>query len=299
MEQTKEHRLQMVVPQGDARWMSPVVVVQPKRSQTEIGMLKPFGREFSTASGTMVSRCHGVTNMHVLFNPQDELSFGRERSRKMEVLGSSASGEQLIIKARVVMHTDRYWLTKDKEEAQKLDSSGRQFDRHYQDIVMFKTERLIRKVNGVITTKHLGDETGWFTLSPEQPSASTVFAGIGSYTGLFVMLGSLQTTRPYMVVYDRECRARSVDKYGFPNFKGNCHVMSGMSGGAIVRKSDRVMFGLIQGGNLWLNGAPPKQLTQDFFDDNKFYNMPLNHNVAIWYHYDRLMKAMKDHPCER
>lgn len=280
--------------------MSPVVVVRPKRTEKEVDLLIPVGRQNSTASGTMISACHVATNMHVLFTPHDELSFGREMERRAEVLGTNDKNELVLARGRIIMKSN-YWIGSDKEEAKRQELTWRSFSRDHEDLAIIRLEPYLHKgEDSVYRNRYLGDDTGWFVPAAAAPEQSKVYVNIGANTAIFVAVGQpLSTAFRYNVFYDKECRARHIDKYGYVTFKGNCHVISGMSGGAILGKQDRILYGLVQGGSLWVDGAPKKQLTDDFFDDTKFMKLPLNNILAIWPHRERIAKAMLDHPCKR
>ena len=270
----------------------------PNRSDKEIQLLRPLGRSTSTGSGVIVGKCYVATDMHVLYSPYDELSFGRELERKVNVL-ASVNGEQFIVGGKAVMFTESYWKIKDKKAAREAASTGTQYWRKNEDVALIKLDPFVVKKDKTYRTVNLGDLTGSYKIADKAPD-KTEFMNLGAETGLYTALGTLYASlaRPLRLLWDKECWARPIDKYGFITFKGNCHVVNGMSGGALIGKKDLKLYALIYAGDLDSHGAPSKEVPASYSDDDVLWNVPLNHFMALWPHYDRIVKAIRENPCQ-
>jgi len=295
-ELTKNHELQMIRPSGNYFW-GRVVAVSPNWTAVEKIMLKQVDLWYSTGSGTMISECHAATNMHVLFNPFDDLSYGAELARTATVVGLNKRGEPAVTQAETIMVTPSYWLEKDREEAKKQYKKDVPFYRINEDIALIRLRPIIAPdEHGVIRRQQFARR--WFPLA-SAPPGNQLMMGVSAYTHSYIEAREINADIPFALMVDYNCRASYIDKYGYVNMRGTCHVIAGMSGGAIVNKiGDPVLYGLIQGAN-WLEQGAPKKDQPELYNPEKFANLRLNNYVAIWPHRERILKAMAEHPCER
>lgn len=281
-------------------WLSPLVIVKPKYSPAESKYLKlNSATDSSAGSGVLISECHLLTPMHVAFQPWDLLSFGREGERQIRVLGQHSSGERVVTEGRLVLSSP-FWIGKTKEEVQQRQRAFANYYKLHEDVALFKLSPVIKQdKQGVYRKLHLGELLGWYVPAWDPPTArEQEFMIAGGNTEPY--LGHQLTTElPFKAYIDRSCQANWLESEGAVIFRGTCHLTSGMSGGPLVLKSSpRKLYGLAQGAVLKYDGAPPKR-QPELFNRRKLNDLYLNQYLAVWPHRERLLKAMKEYPCER
>lgn len=277
-----------------------MLVVSPKYLEEERRLLKqtlPFEVDEPIGSGVMISECHALTNMHVLFQPWDLLSVDRELERQATVVGQRLNGERVASTASVVMNSPNFWVSSKPQVQLRYRAFGRYY-RHHEDIVLLKVKRVvIRDTRGTFRNQDFGKLLGWYVPAWSTPTEREFMIGGVNARPYYGKGGA--SIKPQMKAYvDKRCRANWLVESDVTHFRGDCNVTSGMSGGPLVAMSaPRKLYGLAQGANIKFMGSPPREL--NVYDSSKFKQLELNYYLAVWPHRERILKAMKEHPCEQ